>query len=111
MKKVAATLLITFVMLFSQPANADIKLISSSLSIRGTTAACTATIEAPAQEICATLELWCGEERLAVWQMKGQSSLTLTKYAAVSSGGDCSLTVKGTIGGNEFAPVTIVQSA
>ena len=110
MKKVAATLLITFVMLFSQPANADIKLISSSLSIRGTTAACTATIEAPAQEICATLELWYGEEQLAVWQMKGQSSLTLTKYAAVSSGG-CSLTVKGTIGGNEFDPVVIVQSA
>lgn len=111
MKKVTAALLITFVMLFSQPAKADIKFISSSLSIYGTTASCTATIEAPAQEICATLELWRGEERLAVWQMKGHSYLTLKEYAAVSSGGSCSLTVKGTIGGNEFDPITIVQSA
>lgn len=111
MKKIATALLLSFSMLFSQPAKGEIHSISSSLSITGTTASCTATIEAPAQDICAALELWCGNERLAVWYSKGRSALTFQKQTEIPDAYSCWVTVRGTIGGIEFDPVTVIPPA
>lgn len=111
MKKAAIALIMAFIVLLSQHVSAHAKSISASLSITENIAFCEVVIEAPEQEICATLELWCGKDRLAVWNMKGDSSLTLEKRSEVKSGRSYSVTVKGTIGGNQFEPVTVVQTS
>lgn len=78
------------------------------LSFDGTTANCYIRISAFGKEITATLELYCGNSRVARWSDAATSYLVMDEDQSVTPGQTYTLEVSGTIDGVPFtgSPIT-----
>ena len=112
MKKKITLVISILVFLFAVYATANaaeprITTVVPELTFSGTTAYCEALITDPGKTIYATMELWDGNTRVALWSGSGVSSLSLERSCRVTKGATYRLTVSGTINNVPFTSVEI----
>lgn len=79
--------------------------ITQSVNHVGDKVYCGVAIKAPDQEIKATMEFWCGKERLAKWSMEGYLSLVGEGRSVIEKDQTLTIVVSGTIEGKDFSRV------
>lgn len=104
----AAALLVLTIM--AGAAEARIANPSVSLSFRGTTAICVASVSDPGKQLKATMELWCGTTMVGCWDASGTSLVEFDETATVTHGKTYRLTLVGTSGGKAFTPVNVSKT-
>ena len=104
----AAALLVLTVM--AGAAEARIADSNVSLSFRGTTAVCVASVQDEGKQVKATLELWCGTTLIDCWDASGTSYVSFRETTAVTSGKTYRLTLVGTSNGKAFTPQSITKT-
>ena len=104
----AAALLVLTVM--AGAAEARIADSNVSLSFRGTTAVCVASVQDEGKQVKATLELWCGTTLIDCWDASGTSSVVFHETTVVTSGKTYRLTLVGTSNGKAFTPQSITKT-
>lgn len=80
-----------------------------TLEFNGTTAVCGLSIARPNKKICATMELWQGEELIDSWSGEGNGSLLMSETCAASKGKAYTVKAYGTIGGEPFTARNVTK--
>lgn len=104
---VAALLTLTIV---AGAAETRVARANITLTFRGSTAVCVASIQDEGKQVKATLELWCGTTMVGCWDASGTSLVEFDETATVTRGKTYRLTLVGTSNGKAFTPVNISKT-
>ncbi len=112
MKKKLLMLLLVLALCLIPTANAaeHSPSVEVSLVFQGDSAQIRADISAPGQWIEAKVEFRQGTSGKNVWQYTGRSELTVAEIENIVPEQTCTVVVTGTIDGQEFEPVQLVQT-
>lgn len=104
---VAALLTLTIV---AGAAETRVARANITLTFRGSTAVCVASVQDEGKQVKATLELWCGTTMVGCWDASGTSLVEFDETATVTRGKTYRLTLVGTSNGKAFTPVNISKT-
>lgn len=110
MKKRVLSLALLAVMVLSLTAQAATFAFSGRprLTISGTTATCSATVESDSDdELKIILTLWCGESIVDSWSATGVGEVTIKETCKVVKGNTYDLVMMPVVNGEALEPVTV----
>lgn len=108
MKKRVLAIALFFVMLFSITVTAaENASYTPHLSFEGNTAICTATIIAAGEEIDVRLTLWHGDDMVYYWTQNDTDVVSIRGQVRVTYGEEYTLTLTGTIGGEDIGEISV----